>query len=139
MSAYTNAPNALGLPMFGRENIFFTVTVFLSRSRCGLSLRDFAFRGIVMAAASVASTITVMRPPSSMSQGGYLEKLLFKSDGYNYWMWPGRKIHYVVEGEGSPLFLFMDLGLLHINGGSERKWILASNMVPCHIDVGKKS
>ncbi|XP_075497704.1 uncharacterized protein LOC142534948 isoform X2 [Primulina tabacum] len=127
MSAYMHAPNALGLPVFGRENIF----LHASTSRCGLSLRDFAFRGIVMAAASVASTITVMRPPSSMLQD--LEKLLFKPDGYNYWMWPGRKIHYVVEGEGFPIVP------IHGFGASTYQWRnkndLNNNNLLCDLKV----
>ncbi|XP_073311328.1 uncharacterized protein [Primulina huaijiensis] len=106
MSAYTHTPRALGLPVCGGENKFFTLQPY--GSRCGLSRRDFAFRGVVTAAASAASTIPVVQPPSSMSQD--LEKLLFKPDGYNYWMWRGRKIHYVVEGEGFPIVLIHGFG-----------------------------
>lgn len=39
-----------------------------------------------------------------------LEKLLFKPDGYNYWMWRGRKIHYIVDGEGFPIVLIHGFG-----------------------------
>ncbi|CAI9783961.1 unnamed protein product [Fraxinus pennsylvanica] len=42
---------------------------------------------------------------ASEPKGQGLEKLPFKPEGYNYWMWQGRKIHYVVEGEGLPIVL----------------------------------
>ncbi|CAI9110804.1 OLC1v1010891C2 [Oldenlandia corymbosa var. corymbosa] len=42
------------------------------------------------------------------SQG--LERLPFKPEGYNYWTWRGRKIHYVVEGEGFPIVLIHGFG-----------------------------
>ncbi|GFQ07540.1 pheophytinase chloroplastic [Phtheirospermum japonicum] len=50
---------------------------------------------------------TVAAEPSK-AQG--LEKLPFKPDGYNYWTWRDRKIHYVVEGEGFPIVLIHGFG-----------------------------
>ncbi|CAK9152378.1 unnamed protein product [Ilex paraguariensis] len=42
------------------------------------------------------------------SQG--LERLPFKSEGYNFWTWRGHKIHYVEEGEGLPVVLIHGFG-----------------------------
>lgn len=39
-----------------------------------------------------------------------LERLPFKPEGYNFWTWQGRKIHYVVEGEGLPIVLVHGFG-----------------------------
>lgn len=49
-----------------------------------------------------------------------LEELPFKPEGYNYWTWRDRKIHYVVEGEGLPIIL------IHGFGASAFHWRLAS-------------
>lgn len=53
----------------------------------------------------MASTVAAepSKPPG-------LEKLSFKPDGYNYWTWRDRKIHYVVEGEGLPIVLIHGFG-----------------------------
>ncbi|CAI9097858.1 OLC1v1034371C1 [Oldenlandia corymbosa var. corymbosa] len=48
------------------------------------------------------------------SQG--VERLPFRPEGYNFWTWRGRNIHYVVEGEGTPIVL------LHGLGGSAFHW-----------------
>lgn len=37
-------------------------------------------------------------------------KLPFKPEGYNFWTWRGHKIHYVVQGEGSPVVLIHGFG-----------------------------
>lgn len=39
-----------------------------------------------------------------------LERLPFKPEGYNFWTWQGRRIHYVVEGEGLPIVLVHGFG-----------------------------
>ncbi|MBA0581700.1 hypothetical protein Gorai_023873, partial [Gossypium raimondii] len=39
-----------------------------------------------------------------------VERLPFKPDGYNFWTWRGRKIHYVVQGEGFPIVLIHGFG-----------------------------
>ncbi|XP_051148890.1 pheophytinase, chloroplastic [Andrographis paniculata] len=75
-------------------------------SRCGLSRRDFAFKGIVAGGASVMASTVAAEPPKTRG----LEKLPFKPEGYNYWTWRDRKIHYVVEGEGSPIVLIHGFG-----------------------------
>lgn len=61
-------------------------------------------KGIVAAGASVMPSSLVSEP----AQG--LERLPFKSEGYNYWTWRGHKIHYVVEGEGFPIVLIHGFG-----------------------------
>lgn len=53
----------------------------------------------------MASTLTAEPQPS---QG--LERLPYKPDGYNYWTWRGHKIHYIVQGEGSPIVLIHGFG-----------------------------
>ncbi|CAI9110803.1 OLC1v1010891C1 [Oldenlandia corymbosa var. corymbosa] len=74
------------------------------KSKCELSRRSFAFKGIVAAGASAVAPSVMPKP----SQG--LERLPFKPEGYNYWTWRGRKIHYVVEGEGFPIVLIHGFG-----------------------------
>lgn len=59
---------------------------------------------IVAAGASIAAPSHAAEP----AQG--LESLPFKSDGYNYWRWRGHKIHYVVQGEGTPIVLVHGFG-----------------------------
>ncbi|EPS62879.1 hypothetical protein M569_11908, partial [Genlisea aurea] len=39
-----------------------------------------------------------------------LAKLEYKPEGYNFWTWRDRKIHYVVEGEGSAVVLIHGFG-----------------------------
>ncbi|KAG8383346.1 hypothetical protein BUALT_Bualt04G0002900 [Buddleja alternifolia] len=105
-------PNSVKFELFGSKNLSTLHQSskmnlhFLPRNRCGLSRRDFAFKGIVAAGASVmTSTVSA---ESSKAQG--LEKLPYKPEGYNYWTWRDRKIHYVVEGEGSPIVLIHGFG-----------------------------
>lgn len=58
-----------------------------------------------MAAGASVVAPSVMTEPS---QG--LERLPFKPEGYNFWTWNGRRIHYVVEGEGLPIVLVHGFG-----------------------------
>ncbi|CDP02000.1 unnamed protein product [Coffea canephora] len=74
------------------------------KSKCELNRRGFSFKGIVAAGASAVAPSLV----TESSQG--LERLMYKPDGYNYWTWRGRKIHYVVEGEGLPVVLIHGFG-----------------------------
>ncbi|XP_040989266.1 pheophytinase, chloroplastic isoform X2 [Juglans microcarpa x Juglans regia] len=39
-----------------------------------------------------------------------VERLPFKPEGYNFWTWRGHRIHYVVQGEGSPVVLIHGFG-----------------------------
>ncbi|CAN1225534.1 Pheophytinase, chloroplastic [Linum perenne] len=81
-----------------------------SRSRCEMSRRGFAMKGIV------ASSISAAVATESKNQG--VERLPFKSEGYNFWTWKGRRIHYIVEGEGPPIVL------VHGFGASAFHWSL---------------
>lgn len=42
--------------------------------------------------------------------GSGFDRLPYKAEGYNYWTWRGHKIHYVVQGEGSPVVLIHGFG-----------------------------
>lgn len=48
-----------------------------------------------------------------------MERLAFKPEGYKFWTWKGRKIHYVEEGNGLPVVL------IHGFGASAFHWRLA--------------
>nr|AFK41677.1 unknown [Lotus japonicus] len=79
---------------------------FYRRSKCQMNRRGFAVKGIVASGVSVmASTLTAEPEPAQGS-----ERLPFKPEGYNYWTWRGHKIHYVVQGEGSPIVLIHGFG-----------------------------
>ncbi|CAA7397740.1 unnamed protein product [Spirodela intermedia] len=39
-----------------------------------------------------------------------MERLPFKPEGYNFWTWRGRKIHYVEQGSGPPVVLIHGFG-----------------------------
>ncbi|CAM8918787.1 unnamed protein product [Rhodiola kirilowii] len=75
------------------------------RSRCELSRRGFGLKGVTMAAGASVASSSLM---AESAQG--IERLPFKSEGYDYWMWKGHKIHYVVQGEGSPIVLIHGFG-----------------------------
>ncbi|XP_052141974.1 pheophytinase, chloroplastic [Oryza glaberrima] len=47
---------------------------------------------------------------SSNSSAQALERLPFKADGYNFWTWRGRRIHYVEQGAGQPIVLIHGFG-----------------------------
>ncbi|EXC35511.1 hypothetical protein L484_026818 [Morus notabilis] len=73
-------------------------------SKCEMSRRGFALKGIVASGVSVVASSLAAQP----AQG--VERLVFKPDGYNFWTWRGHKIHYVVQGEGSPVVLIHGFG-----------------------------
>ncbi|KAH7566379.1 hypothetical protein ACOSQ2_023141 [Xanthoceras sorbifolium] len=75
-----------------------------TRSKYEIGRRGFAFKGIVASGASVIGSSLVTEP----AQG--IERLPFKPEGYNFWTWRGHKIHYVVQGEGSPVVLIHGFG-----------------------------
>lgn len=108
----------------------------LEGSKCEISRRGFAFKGIVAAGVSVVGSSLVTEP--AQGQFCYLhrnylvflffsfffwllvgvelivllgvERLQYKPEGYNYWTWKGHKIHYVVQGEGFPIVLIHGFG-----------------------------
>ncbi|WCJ24950.1 alpha/beta-Hydrolases superfamily protein [Euphorbia peplus] len=89
-----------------RSELFSSTTVRFShyRSKCAINRRAFAFKGIVASGASVLGSSLATEPVAG------LERLPFKPEGYNYWTWRGHKIHYVVQGEGTPIVLIHGFG-----------------------------
>ncbi|GAB2279598.1 hypothetical protein Dimus_014240 [Dionaea muscipula] len=75
------------------------------RSRLQICRRDLALKGI--AAAAGISTIDSSLATQPV-QG--VERLPFKTDGYNFWTWRGHNIHYVVQGEGPSIVLIHGFG-----------------------------
>lgn len=53
-----------------------------------------------------------------------MDQLPFKPEGYNFWTWKGRKIHYVEQGHGQPVVL------IHGFGASAFHWRLADAYSP---------
>ncbi|XP_044470487.1 pheophytinase, chloroplastic isoform X1 [Mangifera indica] len=87
------------------SHVFFApARIYQPRSKCEISRRGFAFKGIVAAGVSVVGSSLVTEP----AQG--VERLQYKPEGYNYWTWKGHKIHYVVQGEGFPIVLIHGFG-----------------------------
>ncbi|KAG6476340.1 hypothetical protein ZIOFF_065580 [Zingiber officinale] len=39
-----------------------------------------------------------------------IDRLPFRAEGYNFWTWKGRKIHYVEQGTGQPVVLIHGFG-----------------------------
>lgn len=79
-----------------------------SKSRCGVLRRDLAFKGLIVAGASVLGSPSSSSSSAAPIQG--MERLPFKSEGYNFWTWKGHKIHYVEQGEGFPIVLIHGFG-----------------------------
>ncbi|TYH78783.1 hypothetical protein ES332_D03G013800v1 [Gossypium tomentosum] len=78
---------------------------FQPRSKCEMiNRRGFALKGIVACGVSVMGSSLTSEPVQGV------ERLPFKPDGYNFWTWRGRKIHYVVQGEGFPIVLIHGFG-----------------------------
>ncbi|KAK3158854.1 hypothetical protein QOZ80_2AG0142490 [Eleusine coracana subsp. coracana] len=63
-------------------------------------------------ALSVCCSSMATSPAASSANGSAqgLEMLPFKADGYNFWTWKGRRIHYVEEGQGRPVVLIHGFG-----------------------------
>ncbi|XP_059623628.1 pheophytinase, chloroplastic isoform X2 [Cornus florida] len=113
-SSCFTVPHTVRTGVFNPIGDRFTVPsrIYHHRSKCELNRRSFAMRGIVAAGASVMGSTLVAEP----TQG--LERLPFKTEGYNFWTWRGHKIHYVEEGEGFPIVL------IHGFGASAFHWSL---------------
>jgi hypothetical protein len=56
-----------------------------------------------------------------------LERLPFKADGYSFWTWRGRRIHYVEQGSGQPIVL------IHGFGASAFHWRSAPQLTLSHL------
>ncbi|XP_058179098.1 pheophytinase, chloroplastic [Rhododendron vialii] len=80
------------------------VKVHHHRSKCEMNRRDFGLKGIVATGASVMPSSLVAEPAKG------LERLPFRPEGYDFWMWRGHKIHYVQQGEGFPIVLIHGFG-----------------------------
>ncbi|MCO5589136.1 hypothetical protein L7F22_043102 [Adiantum nelumboides] len=63
------------------------------------------FGRIVIASIVESASLSALGAPV---QG--MEKLPYKPEGYNYWNWKNRKVHYVVQGEGPPVVLIHGFG-----------------------------
>jgi pimeloyl-ACP methyl ester carboxylesterase len=51
-----------------------------------------------------------------------LERLPFKADGYSFWTWRGRRIHYVEQGSGQPIVLIHGFGASAFHWRSAYEW-----------------
>ncbi|TVU28163.1 hypothetical protein EJB05_19672, partial [Eragrostis curvula] len=63
--------------------------------------------------AGIALSVCCSMATSPVSANGSaqgLEMLPFKADGYNFWNWKGRRIHYVEQGAGKPIVLIHGFG-----------------------------
>ncbi|KAK9285389.1 hypothetical protein L1049_024581 [Liquidambar formosana] len=78
--------------------------LYQHRSKCEMSRRGFGLKGIVAAGASIMNSSLTAEPVQGV------ERLPFKPEGYNFWTWRGHKIHYVEQGEGSPIVLIHGFG-----------------------------
>ncbi|KNA06238.1 hypothetical protein SOVF_182460 [Spinacia oleracea] len=76
-----------------------------SGSKYQISRRGIAFRGIVATGIAAMDSASLATKPA---QG--LEVLPYKIEGYNFWTWRGHKIHYVEQGEGTPIVLVHGFG-----------------------------
>uniref|UniRef100_A0A0D9VJZ7 AB hydrolase-1 domain-containing protein n=1 Tax=Leersia perrieri TaxID=77586 RepID=A0A0D9VJZ7_9ORYZ len=65
--------------------------------------RDLVTKGVTL---SVCCSLL----SSSNGSAQALERLPFKADGYNFWTWRGRRIHYVEQGAGQPIVLIHGFG-----------------------------
>ncbi|PPS00691.1 hypothetical protein GOBAR_AA19987 [Gossypium barbadense] len=85
---------------------------FQPRSKCEMiNRRGFALKGIVASGLSNSGKRLPFKPDGyNIWTWHGVERLPFKPDGYNFWTWRGRKIHYVVQGEGFPIVLIHGFG-----------------------------
>ncbi|KAJ7944261.1 putative Alpha/beta hydrolase [Quillaja saponaria] len=78
--------------------------LYQCRSKWEMNRRGFTLKGIV------ASGVSVMGSPLTAESVQGIQRLPYKQEGYNYWTWRGHKIHYIVQGEGSPVVLIHGFG-----------------------------
>jgi hypothetical protein len=67
-------------------------------------------RELVTKAGIALSVSCAMAAASASGSAQGLEMLPFKADGYNFWTWKGRRIHYVEQGAGKPIVLIHGFG-----------------------------
>ncbi|KAF3441084.1 hypothetical protein FNV43_RR19370 [Rhamnella rubrinervis] len=106
MSSFCAVPSSVRTELFIpiARNLVFPARAFHHRGKCEMNRRGFAFRGVVASGVSVMGSSLTAEPVQGV------EKLPFKPEGYNFWTWRGHKIHYVVQGEGSPVVLIHGFG-----------------------------
>ncbi|KAI3848859.1 hypothetical protein MKX03_034245 [Papaver bracteatum] len=76
-----------------------------TKSKCGILRRDFGVKGIIVAGTSIiGSSLATDSPVQGM------EMLPYKPEGYNFWTWRGHQIHYVEQGQGTPIVLIHGFG-----------------------------
>ncbi|KAM0902067.1 hypothetical protein ACQ4PT_019589 [Festuca glaucescens] len=68
--------------------------------------RDVVTKGIALTA---CSSLLASSNGGADAQAA-LERLPFKADGYSFWTWRGRRIHYVEQGSGQPIVLIHGFG-----------------------------
>ncbi|OAY78095.1 pheophytinase, chloroplastic [Ananas comosus] len=73
----------------------------LAGRKLGILRRNLVSKGIAL---SVFCSLLTANPVRGM------ERLPFKPEGYNFWTWRGRKIHYVEQGSGQPIVLIHGFG-----------------------------
>nr|BAJ85291.1 predicted protein [Hordeum vulgare subsp. vulgare] len=69
--------------------------------------RDLLTKGVAL---SVSSSLLASSTSSDGAAAQALERLPFKADGYSFWTWRGRRIHYVEQGSGQPIVLIHGFG-----------------------------
>lgn len=70
-------------------------------SKGGILRRTFVSKGVAI---SVFCSLVSAAPARGM------DRLAFNPEGYKYWTWKGRKIHYVEQGNGRPIVLIHGFG-----------------------------
>ncbi|XP_064986019.1 pheophytinase, chloroplastic-like isoform X2 [Musa acuminata AAA Group] len=101
----TSASSVRDFPKFG----LVSSRIRLDGSKCRMMRRNFVSGGIAF---SVCCSLLTADPVQGM------DRLPFRSNGYNFWTWKGRKIHYVEQGMGRPVVL------IHGFGASAFHWSL---------------
>ncbi|CAM0944914.1 unnamed protein product [Alopecurus aequalis] len=69
--------------------------------------RDVVTKGIAL---TVCSSLLASSSSPDGAAAQALERLPYKADGYSFWTWKGRKIHYVEQGSGQPIVLIHGFG-----------------------------
>ncbi|CAL9123023.1 unnamed protein product [Musa acuminata subsp. burmannicoides] len=93
----TSASSVRDFPKFG----LVSSRIRLDGSKCRMMRRNFVSGGIAF---SVCCSLLTADPVQGM------DRLPFRSNGYNFWTWKGRKIHYVEQGMGRPVVLIHGFG-----------------------------
>ncbi|KAK8940179.1 hypothetical protein KSP40_PGU002897 [Platanthera guangdongensis] len=102
MSSSLAPSSCIRVTPFARgQRRLFSKQIYSPESKSGVLRRRLLSRGIAL-------TVFCSLPGKDPVRG--MEKLAFKPDGYNFWTWRGRKIHYVEQGQGCPIVLIHGFG-----------------------------